>query len=304
MKVTSKKALRRNTSVSLTQKNFDFMKYIIATGWWSTEEKLDSRQDLKGSQEIRGIEFHYFWNELIESFSSCSEIVVVDSASPLLPQKKANETWIHLRKNFGHSTNHGTKFCGVSRSFLMSLMYAYANNYDYWVYIEQDALIYGNGIIERAIQSCKSGIIWGDGKGTPQPIQQSFMIFQKDRILDFINNYQRINAPDSRISPEWKFLFSANRFTKHLPTQILIYLATKSNSKIGKKLKKIFRTATFLFNDFDLLPFGYGRQRPINFGDEHFYFQHGSKEELQKFLDTYHKKKKNGGHKRNSIKLF
>lgn len=261
------------------------MKYIIASGWWSCQRDEDTRDQLIGDDQIRNSDFHTLWYQCIKRFTNADEIVVIDSASPIKPENINDETWISLRKNFGHSTNHESKYSGVSRSFMMSMMYAFANDYDYWVYIEQDALIYGDNIIEQAIKNSYQSIIWGDGKGTPQPTQQSLMIFEKNQIPVFLYHYEKINCTDAEISPEWKFLFAANSLARILPSTTLKYLANPSKSRIANLPKKIFIKFLRLFDRFDDLPFGYGRVRPINFEDSHFYFQHGDKQELKLFLN-------------------
>jgi hypothetical protein len=38
-----------------------------------------------------------------------------------------------------------------------------------------------------------------------------------------------------------------------------------------------------IFKQYAVLPFGYGRVRPINFSDDIFYFQHGSVDEINAY---------------------
>ena len=262
------------------------MKYLIASGWWSCDPKDDSREQLIGDSQLRDSEFHNIWKTCISKFTSASEIVVIDSASPLKPDSTEGETWISLRQNFGHSTNHITKFSGVSRSFMLSMMYAFCNDYDYWVYIEQDAVIYGERIIENAIEASRKNIIWGDGTGTAQPTQQSLMIFKTSEIPRFIQEYNKIGATDSEISPEWKFLFASNNLTRLLPTKILKRLANPKPSQyfLSKKIRNVLLRFIKLFDRFETLNFGYGRIRPLNLNDEYLYFQHGDRLELEEFL--------------------
>lgn len=257
--------------------------YLIASGWWACEKERDTREKLLGDDQIRDISFHALWRHCIDSFSTPQEIVIIDSASPIKPNDVAGEFWVSLNKNYGHSTAHETKLCGVSRSFILSMMYAYVNDYDYWVYVEQDALIYGDNVIDLAIQSAKTGVAMGDGKSTPQPIQQSLMVFRKDRIVEFVYRYNQINALDSEISPEWKFVFALNKLAPYLPSSFLRYLCRRSSARLVRRFKKMLLGFIQIFNDFNYLPFGYGRVRPINFQAKQFYFQHASDEELAYF---------------------
>jgi hypothetical protein len=45
----------------------------------------------------------------------------------------------------------------------------------------------------------------------------------------------------------------------------------------------LFWILSNLARGYELLPFGYGRMRPINFQDEVFYFQHGSAAEISEY---------------------
>lgn len=256
---------------------------MIASGWWSCPSSEDTRDRLIGSDSIRDIAFHQQWNQAIRRYSNPEEIVIIDSNSPQKPDKVEEELWISLRKNFGHGTNHKTLFCGYTRSWMMSMIYCFANDYDYWVFIEQDALIFGDGIVEETIKKSEFGVFLGDGKGTPQPIQQSMMVFHKNQIIPFLNNYFDLQAKDSEIPPEWKFVFCLNRFAKWLPTTFLKWLVFRSDVALIRKLKKLLLRVIQLFNQFDKLPYGYGRTRPINFKDRYFYFQHGTEDELIEF---------------------
>lgn len=260
------------------------MKYLIASGWWSCPPDEDSREALLGSDEIRDAEFHKIWRHCIDRFCDYDEILVVDSASPLKPEIPADEKWIEMAQNFGHSTSHSGKYSGYSRAIFISMMYAYANDFDYWVYIEQDVLISGDQIIQKAIESTPHSIIYGSGEGTPQQIQQSFMVFHRNTIIPFLRNYQAIQLTDKELSPEWKFLFAANRLAKYLPSSWLKSVANDRENFYLEKLRRATVKFIRLFDRFGLLPFGYGRARPIDFNQSHFYFQHGSSEELDQFL--------------------
>lgn len=260
------------------------MKYIIASGWWSCEPEMDMRNTLLGDNEIRDVAFHGLWRDSIDYFTNAEEIIVVDSASPRKPENTKGETWLSMRTNFGHSTNHQGKYSGYTRSILISLMYAFSNDYDYWVFVEQDALLFGEDIIEKTIQASKKNVMYGSGKGTPQPIQQSFMIIKKEAIPSFIYNMDRIKPSDSVISPEWKFLFAVNKLAKFLPDSLLIWISSSSQNRYSRYIKNKVRSLVRVFDDFESMSLGYGRARPIDFSQNEFYFQHGDKAELEKYL--------------------
>ena len=98
---------------------------------------------------------------------------------------------------------------------------------------------------------------------------------KKDAIPTFIKNFNAIKATDNEISPETKFAIATSPFLQMLPE--FFFKEIHEETFKNKVVWKLFN----IFQGFDNLPFGYGRVRPINFDDEHFYFQHGDKDELK-----------------------
>ncbi len=258
--------------------------YIITSGWWSAgDDSKDSRKIILGDSYIRSDDFHKLWFKAVEKFADPEKIYIIDSASPLKPVlNEEKEVLISLQNNAGHSTNHTGKLCGVSRAHLLGMSMAMVNEADYWVYIEQDALIYGKGIIEECIKRMKKPYMFGYGLGTPQPVQQSLMIIKKEAIPKFIYSFNKIKARDSQIAPETKFAIAATPILQYLPEKF--FMKMEDNTKIGNFLKRVIWKLIDMFRDFDYIPFGYGRARPINFNDSYFYFQHGENSELEKYL--------------------
>ncbi len=256
--------------------------YIITTGWWSTKDDVDERTIKTGDSHIRSSEFHKLWYDVVNQYSSAKKIYVVDSDAPEKPiLNDSDEVLVSLLENAGHSTAHKGKLCGVSRAHLLGMSLAMVNEADYWVYIEQDALIYGDGIIEKCIEQMKKPYMFGDGWGTPQPTQQSLMIIKREAIPKFIKNFNAIKATDNQISPETKFAIATSTFLRILPEYLFINIHTKSFK--NRVIWRLFK----MFKGFDNIPFGYGRVKPINFNDEYFYFQHGDKDELDNFMNKY-----------------
>jgi len=255
------------------------MTYIITSGWWSTKDDVDNRTIKTGDKYIRSQAFHQLWYESIAKFTSAQKVYIIDSDSPIKPILDENsEVLISLLENAGHSTHHKGKLSGVSRAHLLGMSLAMVNEVDYWVYIEQDALIYGEDIIEKCIENMRKPYMFGNGLATPQPTQQSFMIIKVEAIPEFIQKFSAIKARDNEISPETKFAIAVSPFLKLLPEFLFKNIHTQSfKNKVVWKLLK-------LLQGFDTLPFGYGRVRPIDFDDEYFYFQHGTREELNFFM--------------------
>ncbi|MGB6020311.1 MAG: hypothetical protein WBF77_12040, partial [Sulfurimonadaceae bacterium] len=211
------------------------------------------------------------------------KIYIIDSDSPVKPTiDPQKEELISLHENAGHPTLHIGKLSGVSRAHLLGMSIAMANEVDYWVYIEQDALIYGENIIEKCIDNMKKPYMFGSGRGTPQPVQHSLMIIRKDGIPTFIKNFNAIKAKDSEISVERKFAIATSLPLRLVPEFVYKYMERKSS--FSELLDRLFRSLYFTFQGFDDIPIGYGRQRPIDFSKSHFYFQHGDQKELEAFL--------------------
>ena len=66
------------------------------------------------------------------------------------------------------------------------------------------------------------------------------------------------------------------------------FLLFKLSDRVIAELFKIINRFSFMRN-FSYLPFGFGRERPIRFEDKVFYFQHGSKEEVENYLNVQKK---------------
>jgi hypothetical protein len=241
-------------------------RYMISTGWWCSDD--DTRlAHHQGDARIRSVDFHHTWYRLVDRFTSPSRILIVDSASPVLPPVNSDDERIHVHSlaiNAGHATNSQTQFCGWSASVLCGLQDCLHSDNDYFVYIEQDVLLYGEGIVETAISQMKSPYMFGDAKGIPQPLQQSFFIIRRDGIAPFLSRLLGIKESDRDLSPERKFHYAC---LPHLFT--------------NKPLRWLGRR----WRSYDYLPFGFGRKRPLDFSQPHFYFQHSSAEEFREFTE-------------------
>lgn len=255
--------------------------YVIGSGWWCTEEAGDvvnPKRKKLGTNLQREVEFFKIWLDSVERCSSPKSIVVVDSASPIKPdaELRARSSWIELPFNARHATDHIGQWSGWLRSVLMSAQYALTTEADYFVYVEQDCLLKGEDIVERCIAQMKTGLMFGSGDGTPQPLQQSFFLIHRSRIAGFLKNLSELEAPDSELSPEWKFVFASWR-----PLVLLANLGFLKRRKNRDRVMKI--ASRYLY---DTLPVGTGRSRPVPFESNHYYFQHGSEEEISRYLEA------------------
>ncbi|WP_458718244.1 hypothetical protein [Pseudomonas gregormendelii] len=258
------------------------MNYVITSGWWCSNENTQDRTELIGDDAIRNQDFHRVWHQCIRETNSKANIYIVDSASPVKPLLNEGEKIISFEKNFGHSTRCDYKLSGVTRAHIMGMTLALLNEYEYWVYIEQDALIQGEQFIERCISSMNSPMAFGDGQGTPYPAQQSFMIIKTSYIETFLHRLLKIKASDKDIAPELKFCIASSKILSLIPE--FIYKFIDRRGALNKAVRIIIYGAIKLLRGFDYIPFGHGRSRPIDFSHPHFYFQHGSAPELDIFL--------------------
>lgn len=248
--------------------------YIIGSGWWCGN---DTRENLFGDDEIRSLDFHEKWYQSIIDNTNPDKIVIVDSASPVKPKLNKNDDrleFLSLNNNAGHSTNlrDGFRFCGWTASVLLTLQYTELCDTDYFVYVEQDVLLKGNGIIENVIKHMEDNnldYIFGSPGSTSQPLQQSFFIIKKAFIPYFIRNIKKIPFDDSIIGPEYKFAIAVSGLSKIIPSFLFM---NRYFRFLYRKLIKV-----------NYMNIGYGRQRPINFEDDFFYFQHATREELVKY---------------------
>ena len=258
--------------------NFQKPKYVIGSGWWSStdpEKTVNPQRKILGDDEIRSPEFFDSWLNAILKTSDPYEIVVVDSHAEQKPDldQMARVRWIELPFNAKHATDHVGRWCGWTRSVLLAGQYALTADADYFVYIEQDCLIAGKGVIEHCIAQMKKGIMFGNGAGTPQPIQQSFFIVHRDALPRFLKNLVTLSDIDADLSPEWKFVFASS-----LPWVFASNLGLMKSRKARGLVRRIAKR-----RHFDLLPIGSGRVRPIPMDQPFFYFQHGTADELERF---------------------
>ncbi|MGU9865530.1 hypothetical protein [Kluyvera ascorbata] len=126
--------------------------YIIGSGWWCGD---NVGRNVRGDDFIRGKDFHKIWYDSIVKNCNPQKIVIVDSASPIKPDLADDSRleFISLNRNWGHSTTLNEKevFCGWTASVILGLQYAALCDTDYFVYIEQDVVLVGDGIIDKII---------------------------------------------------------------------------------------------------------------------------------------------------------
>ncbi len=253
--------------------------YLIGSGWWCADD--NSRvvgRPYHGSDVIRSAEFHHLWSAVIDAWTTPKAVLLVDSASPT-PPPITNQSYrtIRLASNPGHATVHTGHYSGWTASVLHSLEYALSADVDYFVYVEQDVLLYGEGIIEHCIDRMRKPLMFGSGVGTPQPLQQSFFIIRKDGMRRFLAGLHAINQPDKVIVPEWKFVLSSLGVSRTIAEWLCS--GEVRRARLFRVFGKLFQSIGF-----DVLPMGFGRCRPIDTHADYFYFQHATLEEMRAYV--------------------
>ncbi len=258
---------------------------LVCTGWYASNESRT--YTTYGDDMVRGPAFRSLWWQSIDRFVRPAAVLVVDSASPIKSSdQKFTRTkveHIELQKNPGHSQNCVGHYCGYMASVILGMEYAMYNDVDFFVYVEQDALIYGDGLIPAIKQMLRKNDVLFGAAGPNGDIEQSVFAVSKRGLRKFVANLHRINFSDRQIAPEMKFMYAASKL-RHVP---LLGLASWDRPFVMRRISDfLIRALLSITSDYALLPFGYGRVRPINFSDETFYFQQGTAREI----DVYRRK--------------
>jgi hypothetical protein len=235
-------------------------KVIVGSGWWCDNSPHDWAL---GSPATRSAAFFDLWYQQVLRCLRPDRIVVTDSASPIKPDLGPYDRvqWIELDRNYGHVNDIrtgriNTKYSGSTRSVINGAMYALCCDADFYVYVEQDCLLYGKDFLTEAVGDSTDDILLGsppqNGKGlngsvAAPMLQQSLIIVRRPGLERFLIGLLGATASDGEVSPE--------------------------------------ETMRIQLAPFDFLRVPYGRSRPIDFDRSHFYVQHLDDNELSRFLN-------------------
>jgi hypothetical protein len=256
---------------------------LVASGWFATNEARS--YVTAGDEMIRGVELRPLWWKSVDTFIKPQHVFIVDSASPIKPDDASCTStpfqYTELLINPGHSQNGKTHYCGAMAAIMLGLEFALHNDVDMFLYVEQDALVFGDAIVEKTKSALRrKDLVFGASRGLD--IQQSFFAANKKGIRHFLSALHAINYSDKQIAPEHKFMFAGSRF---IPTPLLQLAEFTEIPKLRVAGLRLFALACGLSRNYTFLPFGYGRERPIHFEDDVFYFQHGSAAELRRYRE-------------------
>lgn len=226
--------------------------YVIGTGWWCDGTLGEGEPS---DRVMISKDFFSTWYEHVIAYSDPRAIIVVDSKSPIKPlftQYKDVQS-ISLTKNyppfmkFREGKNpYGTFRTAATRQMYLGAFYAYFTGTDYFVWVEQDCLIHGKGIIDKAIENMQEATDISFGEFDDDlKVETSFIVMKAASIPKIFDAYLRVKNDRPELK-YWKM--THNGFINHV-----------------------------------WFPFGQGRNRPIKFEDQYYYAQQLTNEELARF---------------------
>jgi hypothetical protein len=254
---------------------------LVTSGWYASAEPRSYRT--KGDDSIRGAGFRPLWWRSLDRYVRPEHVFIVDSASPVKPDDAACTATkfqrVELLMNPGHSQNGKTHYCGAMAAITMGLEFALHNDVEMFLYVEQDALLYGDRLVEKTKNALRrKDLVFG--RGTFVDVQQSLFGANKRGIRQFLSALHAIKYSDKQVAPENKFMLAGSRMVPAAAAALAVHTSIDKLRRAGLLL---FGAACAVGRNYEFLPFGYGRDRPINFNDDVFYFQHGSAEELAQY---------------------
>lgn len=164
------------------------MGYVIGSGWWCDGSGKHEHSCRQGEieRQVYQPDFHTLWLKYIKKFTYPDEIVIIDSNSPITPDKDPLEKWIRLNSNLGHTR-------GALNAILMSAKYAKVFGRDF-IYIEQDLLVHGEGWIDKCYEKAKrKGILLGRDRKGRQPIHIGLIFVLNSKLDEFIQKIDILN---------------------------------------------------------------------------------------------------------------
>lgn len=256
---------------------------LVITGWYSSVTPRD--YFTYGSDINRSTQFRSLWERSIKNFIDPSCVYITDSASPV-PVESAGilDCQIvvnRLLTNPGHSQNCQGHYCGATAAIISGLEYALHSGVDMVIYVEQDALLWGRSLLpelRRLIGQC--GVVFAGRPGGE--IEHTVMGFRRDAIRPFLANLHQLAIGDRFLQPEFKFMIAQSQ-VRRLPVWVHRAASYHAWYILRRLAYRTLSKAAYLSRGYQVLPFGYGRARPIDFSADCFYFQQASQEELDSY---------------------
>ena len=236
------------------------LKVIVGSGWWCNNKPHDWTI---GAPITQSVNFFKLWYQQVMQCLSPHSIVVTDSASPEKPDYESlkNIRWIELDRNYGQPNDIRAgriqaKYSGFTRAVINGAMYALCCDADFYVFVEQDCLLYGDDFLNCAVGNSSEDILVGqptkNGKGLKGSVaapmlQNALIIVRRPGLERFIEAISGAPWTDGQVSPE--------------------------------------ETIRRRMSPFGLIGIPFGRSRPIDFTEPNFYLHHLDENELHQFLE-------------------
>ena len=235
-------------------------KVIVGSGWWCDNKPHDWTI---GSPITQSVIFFKLWYRQVMRCLNPHRIVVTDSAAPEKPDYRSftNIHWIELDQNYGQPNDIRVgriqaKYSGFTRAVINGAMYALCCEADFYVFVEQDCLLYGDDFLNRAVANSNEDILLGpptkNGKGLKGSVaapmlQNALVIVRRTGLERFIDAILGAPWTDGEVSPE-------QTMKRRMPP-------------------------------YGLIGIPFGRSRPIDFKEPNFYVHHLDDNELHRFLE-------------------
>jgi hypothetical protein len=254
---------------------------LVISGWYASTQAR--AYNTAGDDVIRGTAFRPLWWKSLDTYIKPQHVLIVDSASPV----KANDSehtstafqHVELLTNPGHAQNGSMHYSGYMAAVILGLEFALHSDVDMVLYVEQDALVFGQQIVEKVKNALRRrDFVFGASRA--RDIQQSFFAISKRGLRPFLKKLHAIRHSDREVAPEYKFIIAASHYIPRPLIQLARHTRIDGLRAAGLKA---FALASTPSRNYGVLPFGYGRERPIDFSDDAFYFQHGSAEEILRY---------------------
>ena len=232
-------------------------KVVVGSGWWCDGKDSECRI---GAPSTNTIMFFYLWYTQVLKCLSPSSIVITDNHSPLKPDYQSFNLihWIELDGNYGHANDIRTgkikaKYSGFTQSVITGCMYALVCDADYYVYVEQDCLLKGDNFLTQAIGESTEDILIG------APTEGGKGLHEK---------------PAAAMQKQSLMIVKRSGMERFL-TGLLQANCNDGEVSMERQLQPLGTVQA-----------PYGQSRPIDFSKSHFYAQHLSQDELDKFIEV------------------
>lgn len=200
------------------------MDYVIGSGWYCKSKDQYASRFYKDLHNV--YDMSEKWYDNVRSLTHPKKIVVVDSCSPVKPKffgaKDIEYITMYENLHVPCKTSRGlgsrglVAINGAFRQTMIGAFYALLCDAEFFVWIEQDVLLRGDGIVEEAISNMgnsdfSSGITTYMPDGLPR-VESAFMIFRCSSLVRMCHHFIEDIVPESEDAIECKFAYLTSKF--------------------------------------------------------------------------------------------